>query len=381
MSEPRAPAGAMHVCLSRSWGGQEMFVLDLARAQRDAGRAVVVAARRGTPLAERSRAAGLEVLAYRPPADRLVFPWRVRRRFGRGDLGVLHAHGLRGLVRASLGLLGSGLPRVLSEHARREGPVRHPGARLALAGLGCVHAVSPAILEENLGALGLPDVPTRVIPNGIDTTRFHAGRREALRARVRDELGLAEGTAALLLPGRLSAAKNPAVMVEVLAALRAEGRDVALLLAGEDRRLLAAAVPYVDALRARIDAAGLGDRVRFLGFVEEVEGPMAAADLVVLPSEYESFGLAVVEAMALGTPVLVSDRGALPWVVEEGRLGGVVGSLEPPAWIAAVAGILDDPAGTRARAGCAAEAAAARFDRDRCFAALTSLHDELAGAA
>jgi N-acetyl-alpha-D-glucosaminyl L-malate synthase BshA len=108
---------------------------------------------------------------------------------------------------------------------------------------------------------------------------------------------------------------------------------------------------------------GVADEVHFLGRLDSVGPLLAAADLFVLPSQTESFGLAALEAMACGTPVLAARVGGIPEVVED----GVEGLLEPAGSVEAMArravDLLKDPA-RHAAMRSAALARAARFSTD-----------------
>ncbi len=380
------PGPVLHVCLSHSWGGEEMTVLAMALAQRELGLSVAVAAREGRQLAIRAREAELPVLGYRAGIDRVLFPFRARTFVREQGIKVLHAHHLRGLVRAGL-LLPEGHPRVvLTEHAPRERAPRNPLERWILGRVAVIHAASPVVIEASSRALGVGPATFRLVPLGIDLGRFSPQLRRDRRAAARARFGLGTGEVAILLPGRISETKNQIVAVEALARLggKAAGGDLCggpsgagpvLLLAGEDKELIAGSVGYHRELLATIDRLGLGRRVRFLGFLEEVADAYAAADLVVMPSRFETFGLAVAEAMACGVPVAVSDRGALPRLVRDGETGWVVPGTEPEAWAEALARILADGTGREARGRAAASWVASELDAGRQHARIVDLYN------
>ena len=119
-------------------------------------------------------------------------------------------------------------------------------------------------------------------------------------------------------------------------------RKVVLTIIGAGPRL-----PQYQALAAEL---GIGEHVRFLGFVEHQEMPRKyqQADLFVLPSRRESFGLVLAEAMACGLPVVATTAGAIPEVVEDGRTGILVPPGDPVALAHAINSLLDAPATMRA---------------------------------
>jgi glycosyltransferase involved in cell wall biosynthesis len=89
---------------------------------------------------------------------------------------------------------------------------------------------------------------------------------------------------------------------------------------------------------------GVSDRVYFLGLRDDVENVYAAANVVVMPSLWdEAFGLCVVEAMAAGRPVVVTDSGAMPEIIANGDCGAVVPKADDVAMAAAISALLDNP--------------------------------------
>ena len=222
-----------------------------------------------------------------------------------------------------------------------------------------VTAVSEYLRRETDRVFG-PIRPIDVIHNFVDLERFHPNREPARRRAF-----ARTGEALLVHVSNFRPVKRSVSAVEILARVVRE-RPAVLLMVGDG--------PDRAACEARARELGVRDRVRFVGAQAEVESLLPLADLFLLPSEYESFGLAALEAMACGTPTVAFAAGGLPEVIED----RVDGRLLPPhddlAMGDAVLELLrDDP--LRAAMGAAARASAERrFALDRVVPAYEAVY-------
>ncbi|MGW4706279.1 glycosyltransferase [Streptomyces sp. NPDC004285] len=195
-------------------------------------------------------------------------------------------------------------------------------------------------------------------PLGVDLERCRPGRGgTAARARYADGQRVL-----LLLCSRLSVEKRPGTALDALEELRGAGISAALVVAGDG--------PLRGALERRARERRLP--VRFLGHVADREALadlQAAADVCLAPGPAETFGLSALEALACGTPVVVSASSALPEVV---GTAGASAADTPAAFADGVRGLLAAPEGVRRRA---ARARAEGFSWDRAVAAFLDAHD------
>ncbi len=176
-----------------------------------------------------------------------------------------------------------------------------------------------------------------VVPCGVDTDLFTPGDRAAARAA----LGLDDRPVALYV-GRLTPIKGLETLLDAMARLRRGGSRARLLVVGGD--LDEPVDGHVAALRARVAGLGLDDRVRFVGPQPQdaLRAWYVAADVVVLPSYYESFGMVALEAMACGRPVIASRVGGLQTTVLDDVTGLLVPDHDGVALAAAIERVLDD---------------------------------------
>jgi glycosyltransferase involved in cell wall biosynthesis len=226
------------------------------------------------------------------------------------------------------------------------------------------HAISNAVRESAIKALGIDPGKVVVIPRGRDRGRLGEPSPER-RARQRDELGIPRSAPVVLHLGRHEFQKAIDVLLEASAQSRIS--DAVFLQAGRDGN----ASDELRALHARL---GLNDRFRFLGHREDVGDLMAAADVFVFPSRFEGLGGSVIEAMAMGLPVVCTDVPALREVVEEGGNAVVTPVDDPRALAAALDALLGDPNRREAFGRRGRELFDERFDVDRAVARMVELY-------
>lgn len=179
-----------------------------------------------------------------------------------------------------------------------------------------------------LRARGLPGERMRVFPRGIDADEFRP--RASGRVWLRQRLGIVDGPV-LLYVGRISRDKNLEFLAAVYRRLLDERPDLNLVLVGDG--------PYRAELAARLRGC---PRAYFTGRVPHELLPelYSGADLLVFPSETDTFGMAVLEAQACGLPALVSDVGGPQEIVVNGVTGCVASAIEANLWCSRVASLL-----------------------------------------
>ena len=137
---------------------------------------------------------------------------------------------------------------------------------------------------------------------------------------------------------------------------------------------------YRERLHALAAELGIADRVRFLGWREDMPGVMNALDLFVLPSHDEPFGIVLVEAMAAARPVVATAAGGVPDIARDGQEALLVPPRDPDAMAAAIARLLDDPALAASLARAARERVTAEFPLWRHAARMREVYEQLVAA-
>jgi len=193
--------------------------------------------------------------------------------------------------------------------------------------------------QELIDGYGADASRVAVVAPGVDLSTF----RPIDRLEARRKIGA--GTAPLLLfVGRLERLKGVDIAIRALAELRADGHPAArLLVLGADSR--DADESEQERLKAVAATLGVREAIDFVGSVAHHELPYfySAADVCVMPSYSESFGLVGLEAQACGCPVVASDVSGLRSVVRDGVTGYVVAGHDPAAYAERIKRLLDDP--------------------------------------
>ncbi len=259
-----------------------------------------------------------------------------------------------------------------------EADMPHRRAEAEAAIIACSDAVlaSCSVEADQIVSLyGADPERVRIVPLGVDHAYFAPGDR----AQARRSLGLPASGPLLLFVGRIQPLKGADVALRVLSELdrrTPKMRPTLVVVGGPSGPR---GEESYDELVRLIDELGLAGRVRLVDPQphEVISTYYRAADVCLVPSRSESFGLVALEAAACGTPVVASAVGGLTTLVDDGATGFLVEGRDPAAFAAATAEILDDPALAASMARrCAARALGYswREAADR----LTALHDELA---
>lgn len=238
-----------------------------------------------------------------------------------------HTHHSLGAVKQ---LASAGTARVLRPRLEVEDTLGRRATRIV--------ATSPQEVES-IGRHYPSRAATAIVPCGVGA-EFRPLDRLACRAA----LGLPADEPIVAYVGRFDPAKGIDTLVRALAVLEPQHRPHFVLAGGFDPA--APDAREFQRIQALVKDHGLEERTTFLGRQDHAElaSVYAAADLVVVPSHYESFGLVAVEAMACGTPVVASDVGGLRYTVIHRETGLLAPARDPVAFARAIGCLLDEPA-------------------------------------
>lgn len=312
------------------------------------------------PAATRLEASGVECsFLSAAPWSPLVVPRVIDIARARG-CRVIHASGIKATLVARIVARAVGAEAVLHIHDQimPPWPIRAL-SRMFGRNTDSGICVSMATVDVAVHGYALERSRVSVIYNGIDLAQL---RDVSARARgdVRSELGIAADAPVVTMIARMHPMKGNATMVRIMRRVVDACPGAVLVFAGDG--------PDRAACEALVADLGLVDHTRFLGHRHDVPELLAAADLVVVPSRAEGLGLAAIEALAAGRPVVAFDVGGLKEVVSDGVDGYCVPPGDEAAFAAAVTRLLGDGSllqrfGERARENATRFGLPAHMDR------------------
>lgn len=271
---------------------------------------------------------------------------------------LVHAHGLRAAWVAALARRRRSFPLIFTAHNAVE---RSPPARLALALIArhCARivAVSQSV-ADSLEACGVPHAKLQVIPNGVDIAAFTLPATS--RAEARALLSLPETAFVVASAARLSPEKGMDILVQAAR----QRRHMTFVIAGDGPQLAAL-------------SRALPPNVRLLGRLDDIRPLLFAADVFAMPSRREGQGIASLEAMAAGVPVVASNVGGLAEMLSDGETALLVPPDDPEALAAALSRLQSDSRLRHLLARSASALVQERYSLQPMLDSLTALYQEV----
>lgn len=329
------------------------------------------------PLGEQLSREGVEVVCVeRRPGRDLRAAWRIAKLVRSRQIEILHAHQYTPFFYSAIArLLGGWRARLIfTEHGRHfpdhVSPLRRFANRHVFSRFpDRINAVCRFSADAVRDVDGFRRQPIQVIYNGVDPTEF---RPATDRPALLRELGLLPDRKYVVTVARFHPIKDHSTLLTAFARVARQLPDVDLLLVGDG--------PLRPELEAQATELGIVDRVQFWGVRRDVARILQAADLFVLPSISEAASLTLLEAMACGCPVVVTDVGGNPEIVREGIDGLRVPRGDSTAMAAAIERLAADSAQREAFGVSARQRICDVFDQSAAIQQFARLFEELSPA-
>lgn len=355
-------ASSLHVTLftdSEVFAGTERHIIELARALKDQDVRVSVACPSTSPLNRFAKVSNLEIIQIekRGLLD-VAAILKLREMLAAGQIDLIHAHNGRTALVATVARRLAGKGSVVATqhfidpaHTGRSGL----GARISSSAHRWVQrqtdqyiAISDAVEKAMIGRENHVVGKIGVIPNGISAPESFALTRAS---EVRKAFNIPADTLLVVCAARLAQEKDVHVLVEAMGAVTAQISSAQCIIAGDG--------PERGAIEEQVRRAPWGRKITLAGFREDVISIIHAADLFVLPSRAEPFGLVLLEAMSLSRPVVAVAAGGPLEIVENNETGLLVLPRDSASLAEAIISLLRNP---EQRAAMGAKARL-RFDR------------------
>jgi glycosyltransferase involved in cell wall biosynthesis len=321
---------------SDAFAGTEQHIFTLAVALRNAGQEVCVGSPEASPLSVRCTLVGISTISInKRGAMDIAAAVLCVRHIVKKRIDILHVHNSRTALIAKL--VKVLIPYIIvvftqhfiaPSHSSRKGLQRGLSDlvhKFIASGIDHIVCVSNATRDALLSRQGpYAWIPSCVIYNGIDFNSY-AHQPDVDLARIRDELNIPIEVRIVLVASRLEPEKAVEIAIRAFADLLIDNPDTLLLIAGQGSQL--------SNLQNITRDLEVEDKVHFIGFRSDIQILMSLADVFVFTSPVDSFGLTILEAMAIGTPVIAANAGGPAEIINDCETGllfspGDVGDLK-----------------------------------------------------
>jgi glycosyltransferase involved in cell wall biosynthesis len=360
----------LQISSSRTYGGGERHFVDLCRGLRDLGHEVFAAVRPTNVWQDR--------LNFLPNGN--IFHVSIRNSFGilsatriagfarEKGIDVIHAHVARDYIPASLACaLAGNVKFVLTRHVLF--PLK-PFNRFALKNLSKAIAVSHGVETALLNIF--PRKKVTLITNGIDTRALNDDERLSARSVFRSLHGISDEAMLVGTVGELIPLKGHRDLVLAANEVAKRFPETRFVIVGRDNSI---DKKFRRELRRMVKVFGLEERFLWLDWVENTTELFAAMDIFVSASHSESFGMAILEAMATGTPVVATDTDGARELIEDNSLRVPVN--DPVKLAETISFLLTNPQERRRIADEAAHTAREKFSLERMIKETEELYLEM----
>lgn len=300
----------LHLSSERTWRGGEQQIAYLMEVLTSQGVECLAAARSGSVFAERTR--GRYPLLELPFASELDLytAWRIRNYVREQKIEVVHMHSGHGHTLGVLShRLGHTAKLVLSK--RTDYPIKDNALsrwKFDYPAIGRILCVSDKIRQIIAADLKEPSKAMTVY-SGIDLRRFPATPTQDVRALA----GLPKEARVVISTAAISPQKDYGTFVRVAAELKIHHADLHFVICGEG--------PSEQEIKAQVAGAGLNERVHFIGFRSDLASFLGSADLFLITSKEEGLGTSILDAFAVGIPVVATAAGGIPEIVRHSETG------------------------------------------------------------
>ena len=362
-------------------GGVEIETLEIAQAILKAGGRPIIVSAKGE-LSDDPRTKGILLKTLPLNSKNPLQMWRntkeLKRLIRKEKVDIVHARSRRPAWSAFKAAKESGVPFVTTYHgAYKSGSIFKTFFNSVMAMGDRVIAISPFI-EQHIKTRykrfsWFNPTKLRLIPRGIDLKVFDPENISPKKvAQLRQKWGLPEKNRLLLLPGRISKSKGQETLINALSLMKTGNCTVVLVGSAEGHEA------YRDDLLRLADSLDLKGRVKWEPTLSDIALAYRLADIIVCPSHVpEGFGRLIVEAQAMGKPIIATDHGAARDLIKEGKTGWLIPPKDPRALAKALDHALTLPSKELVAYEKAARKNAASYSKEAMAAKTIAVYKEV----
>jgi D-inositol-3-phosphate glycosyltransferase len=364
------------ICFSSSFGGLELTTIRLAQDFNHRSARAFVIAPEGAPLAEEAARLGIQVEFLKPGLKYgdMFASWKLSRILRARNAGIALLMQSRDInIAAAAKLAYPDVKLVYYQQMQSAIDKRDRLHTWMYLKLSLWVTLTEQMKRDVLIYTRVPERLVKVAPLGRDTRMFDPSKHN--RSAAKRRFNLPSGRPVIAMLGRLDPLKGQEEFIRSMPTVLAHRPDALFVIAGDETK--GGKGGYKEVLLGLANEIGVAGNVVFQPFTANVAEFLAAIDIFVLPSHGETYGLVLIEAMAMNKPVIATRAGGVPEIVENGHDGILVPPRDHEALSEAVVRLLKDAPLRRALARRARETAVRRFDSGRCADQLVVLLDAL----
>lgn len=337
----------VQLCLSDGNGGMEFYVDRITEDLKEAQIEVIGICLEGTRVKTYMQRNQVPYQAFKNIAQALKHVLRIRRWLIEENVHVVHCHKSSDLrLTALLKLVMPSIRVFYTDHMGGRRAKKSPYHQFAYGKVDRVLSISQTTHQRNVSNLPVPPEHVICLPHGVNINTYRPCHDAQAIWAKRDALGVPEGAVVIGLPGRVTPGKGQGVWVKALLALDPSLDFYALSIGGTDYASGGVESFYTE-LQSLIVGTPLEGKISFLGHRNDLTEILPVLDMVCIPSENEAFGLTIIESMACGMPIIGSNSGSLPELVDS-ESGVLVGPHDIDAWAKAMGTMVCDNVGRQA---------------------------------
>ncbi|MDR9437532.1 MAG: glycosyltransferase family 4 protein [Thiohalophilus sp.] len=308
----------LELCTSRGRGGLELYALKNIQHLKGPQHVVHAAVREGTYLDEAVQEEGIPCIRIDPRST--VLPYISARKLARyiddHEIDLIHAHWQKDVMLAALAkrLSKRHCKLMFMRHIRLTRQKKDAYHRFIYHSIDKYIVITRVMYEEALKYLPMAPSQIELLYHGVeDASDLHA---DVDCGDFLAQHGIRDDQFRVLLPGRVEWYKAQHTLIDAVARLKEEGVDVQACIMGH-----VMFDSYLEKLKKQARDKGIGDQVKFIGFVDNSRAYYKCFDVVALTTYIETFGLVLVEAMLSGVPVIGTRAGGVPEIIEHDKTG------------------------------------------------------------